>query len=110
MAKKKKKNPATDEPTLSQDSANEQPADERPADEQTDKDKSVNVIVEVLHAIAFDGVHISPKIDDPRGGKPPTITPVKAVIPRNLAESYGPKYVKVIGDAPDDAKIGLVAE
>ncbi len=120
MAKNKNKNkkPATDErtkpPAADEAQRPQTPAadkteetDERPAE---DNDKSVNVVVEVYHAIAFDGVHISPKIDDPRGGKRPTIKPVKAVIPRALAESFGDKYVKIITSAPHGAKVGLVAD
>ena len=55
--------------------------------------------VKVIRAIAYDGIVIRPEIDDsPRiHGKPVQITPVEAVIPEDLAVSFGKRYVEIIG-------------
>jgi len=75
----------------------------------TDKITSGRVLVEALQTIGFYGVVIRPGIGGKRG-QPPLITPVKAVIPAELAASYGPKYVRVIGPARPDAALGQLAK
>jgi len=76
----------------------------------TDKITSGRVLVEALQTIGFYGVVIRPSIDDGKRGRPPRITPVKAVISAELAASYGPKYVRVIGPARPDAALGQLAK
>jgi len=53
------------------------------------------VDVTVLRPIASGGVAIRP-IETARGkGKAPILTPVPARMPRDLAEAFGPAYVKM---------------
>ena len=72
--------------------------------------KNALVHVRVLRAIDIGGLTIRPIVDDgPRAaGRPLPVKPVEAYIPRDLAESFGKRYVEIIGDAPAGAKIGPV--
>ena len=69
--------------------------------------KSKMVKVRLSRAVAFEGVAVRPIVDakDPR-----KITPVIAILPRVVAEGYSKAAVEILADAPDDAKIGVVAD
>ena len=59
------------------------------------------VKVKVMRAVAHQGVRISPR--DLGNGK---LAPVDGVLPVDVAESYGPRFLEILGDAPKGAKIG----
>ena len=113
MAKKDK---AEDRKLEDQKPDDQKPDDQKPEDQKPDDQKpedrkpSELVEVSVKQAIAFDGLVIRPGIAQPNRSKPPIITPVKAVIPRTLAESFGDNYVEIIGDADNGEKIGVIAK
>ena len=87
------------------------PNQQPPADKQPPKDDRPTqsageklVKVEVRRAIAFGGLRIGPKVDGQQ------IIPVLAYIPRGVAESHTLKRVKILGDAPASAKIGVIED
>jgi len=69
------------------------------------KKPSELVVVEVREAIAFGGVLIAPNVD--KNGK---VTLVRAIVPRAKAEAHPDERVKILKDAPDDAKVGVVSQ
>lgn len=76
---------------------------------RADVGKSTMVEVEVYRAISIDGVAIRPNIEDPRGGKRQIVNATRAIIPRERAIAFGPRAVKIVASAPDDAQIGVIA-
>ncbi len=98
-----------DEAEGDQDADADQPPADPPADPPT-KGKSRLVRVEVRRSIAFGGVVVRPKIDNSGRGKgqPQIVTPVKAVIPRAVAECYAAEDLVILGNAANGAKVGVI--
>jgi sorbitol-specific phosphotransferase system component IIBC len=69
---------------------------------------SAKVVVDVYSSIAFDGLAIRPKVDASKRDRTPIVSPVRAVIPRVLAEAVGPKVARIVSDAADDAPFGVI--
>ena len=82
-----------------------------PAVEEAPAPSGRLVLVEVRHAIAFGGVVVRPIVDDSGrpSGRPARVTPVRAVIPRTIAERYPAEQVQIVGVAEDDVAIGTLA-
>ncbi len=100
------------EQTAAEKAAKEKAAKEKTAAAKAAKDaaakgKSRNVLVEVYKAIVADGIKISPKVDDIRPHQT-SVTSVRAIIPRRVADAHPPNRIKIISDAADDAKIGVI--
>ena len=78
---------------------------EQKKDKTAAKAASTLVRVRVNKAVAFAGLRVGPDIDDQ--GK---VTPVEAVIPRTVYDGQRKDRLELLGDAPDDAKVGLVED
>lgn len=87
---------------------NETPDDNK-ADEKTDgKTADKLVRVQLMHAIAFGGIALRPRVET-KPGRGQLIRPVEAIIPKAVADSYPDRQVETLADAPEGAVIGIVA-
>ena len=78
---------------------------EDPSDE--DSEVAGTVKISLAPAGGRNAGHLYVKLDDEYQGK---VTPVEAVIPRTVYDGQRKDRLELLGDAPDDAKVGLVED
>lgn len=102
----KKKDAQNEAPAAGADKAKPQP-DKNAAPARKPNDYSGRrVKVKVLKAIAFDGIRIAPK--RPKKGEGDKPIPVEAIVPIEVAKGHPASRVEILGDAPKDAKVGVI--